>query len=170
MKTRTAQRAFSLVEVVIAVAIFGFALTAMLALLPALTRQAAESAETLAAQRLPDAVRVELRAVAERNGFGALATMLPALSAPLKNGATFAAPRDGSWVKRVETSVAIDVVEAYYAIEIWRFAEATAGLESATAPLAAYVRVSWPWRAPGALVDTPLEQRHQFTFVVAIDR
>ncbi|MSU18941.1 MAG: prepilin-type N-terminal cleavage/methylation domain-containing protein [Lacunisphaera sp.] len=61
---RQGSRGFSLFEVMIAVGIFGAAITIMLSLLPALVASAAKTSDTVVAVRLPDAVGLELQRVA----------------------------------------------------------------------------------------------------------
>ena len=63
---------FSLIEVVVAVGIFATAVVVVLAMLPGLSRQAADSADAMTAQRLPDAVRLELERLSASGGFDAL--------------------------------------------------------------------------------------------------
>lgn len=80
------RRGFSLVEVVLAVGIFTVSIVVVLSLLPSLVGQSADSADRLIAQRLSDAIRIELDRHAVAVGFDALATMIPVMSAPLENG------------------------------------------------------------------------------------
>ena len=62
------RRAFSLIEVIIAVGVFAVAVVVILALLPPLSREATDSADALVAQSLPDSVRVELSRLAASGG------------------------------------------------------------------------------------------------------
>jgi len=167
-------RAFSLVEVVIAVGLFASAVVVTLGMLPALARQATDATDTLTVQRLPDAVRLELERLAVSGGFDALRTNLPLMNAPLTNGLALVASRDGvrlhtvSYLPPAAASL-IPQGEQYFAVEVWSFSPGQFNHDP-NALLPAYVRVSWPYRNPGAATDTPLADRQQFTFAVALNR
>ncbi|MBI2497848.1 MAG: prepilin-type N-terminal cleavage/methylation domain-containing protein [Opitutae bacterium] len=171
---RIRQAGFSLLEVVIAVGVFALAVTAVLALLPMLTRQAAAAADTLAAQQFPDALRVELQRLA-RADFDALAAAIPVMTAPLENGLPFVATRDGA---RLHSSghlpppvdARIPDAEQYFAIEVWRFNQPPLAYDPGAAVLPLYVRVSGPCRIPGSTAPTALADRHQVTFTLALNR
>ena len=165
---------FSLIEVVIATGIFAVAVTVTVALLPSLARQSTDSADTLAAQRLPDNLCVELQRLAVGN-FNGLAATVPVMAAPLANGFDFVATRDGS---RLHSATYLPPVgrtlipqeDQYFAVEVWRFVQAPLSYDSATAVLPLYVRVSWPYRNPGNATPTALADRNQLTFTIAINR
>ena len=165
---------FSLIEVVLAAGIFAVAVTMMLALLPALTRQSAESADALVAQGLPDRLRVELRRLAA-NDFNGLANTIPVMGVPLKNGLLFVASRDGSRLHSANylppaTSQSLPQEQRYFAIEAWRFNQGTLQYDGPASVLVVHVRVSWPAYNPGSTAVTPLADRSQFTFPIAINR
>src|SRR3954468_23313727 len=84
---------FSLVEVIIAAGIFAGSVAVVIGLMAGLARQAAETSESLAARRLPDAVKIELDRLAAR-GFHALANQMPLIATPLGEGLSFVATRD----------------------------------------------------------------------------
>jgi len=68
---------------------------------------------------------------------------------------------------------AVDLIEGdsqYFLIEAWSFADALLAYEAGGAGLALHVRVSWPYRLPGALAPTPLADRDQISFNLAINR
>lgn len=166
---------FSLVEVVIAVGIFAMAVTVALALLPALTRQAGETTDALAAQRLPDGIRLELQRLAASGGFDALANRVPVMSAPLTSGLELVAAHDGLKVQAVDylppvASEQLPPAEQYFAVEVWRFAQAPLAYDSSAAVLPLYVRVSWPYRPPASLTPTAPVDRQQISFAVALSR
>jgi len=169
------RRGFSLVEVVIAVGIFALAVTALLALLPSLARQSSDSADSLTAQRLPDAIRVELRRLAISGGFDALANAIPVMSAPLQDGLALVATRDGA---RLHSLAYLPPAEAeqipsaaqYFLVELWRFNQPPLSYDPAGATLALHARVSWPYRNPGSAAPTPLADRQQITFTVSLTR
>jgi prepilin-type N-terminal cleavage/methylation domain-containing protein len=166
--------AFSLIEVVVAIGIFAVAVTAMLALLPALTRQAAEVDDALAAQRLPDGIRIELQRLA-RGNFDALATAIPVMTAPLDNGLLLVAARNGTRLHSVNhlpppTNQQLSPEEQYFAVEVWRFDHAPLAYDPTGAVLPLYARVSGPYRVPGAATPTALSDRYQLTFTLVINR
>lgn len=155
-------RAFSLIEVVIAIALFASTVTVILALLPGLSRQGVETADRLAAQRLPDAIRAELARSASAD-FDSFAGSVPVMGTPLAGGYALVATRNGARVgSRDAGSVAED--ERYYSVECWRFPDAPLRYSSGDHSLALLVRVSWPY--PALATGTPAE----FMFVTAINR
>ena len=175
MKARRTFRGFSLVEVVIAVGVFAVGVGAILLLVPSLAKHGAESADFVTAQQLPDALRVELRRVAETQGFDQLASSLPLLESPLANGREFVAARDGVRLHAVDSppnAGALSPAEQYFLIECWSFATEPLAPSATKAFLATYVRVSWPYRvgSGGAVVTTSPESRNQFTFACGINR
>jgi hypothetical protein len=169
------RRAFSLVEVVIATGVFALAVTAVLGLLPALTRQSSDSGDSLTAQRLPDSIRLELQRLSATGGFDALANSAPIMSAPLLDGLTLVAPRDGA---RLHSLVylppppggRIQSSEQYFLVEVWRFNRVPLSYDPLSAVLPLYARVSWPYRVPGSADVTPLADRQQITFAVSLTR
>ncbi len=169
------QRSFSLVEVIIAVGIFAAAVTVILALLPALTRQAASSADTLTALRLPDALRAELQRVATAGGFDALASQTKPMATPLPDTLTLVAARDATRVQALNylPPPAADQIgedEWYFLIEVWSFNQAPLAFDPSGAVLALHIRVSWPYRLPGSSAATLLADREQVTCNLAINR
>lgn len=171
MQRMTNTRAFSLIEVVISVGIFAIAVTTILALLPSLARQTSASADLLTAQRLPEALRVELQRLATRDGFGALATAVPIVDVSSNNGFGFVAAREGLRVATLAESDGVMVDdEQYFFLEVWRFAGEPLAYASNAAVLPVLVRVSWPYRVPGSLDATSFSARAQFSFTAAINR
>jgi len=168
-------RAFSLIEVIIAVGVFAVAVVVILALLPSLSRAAADSADTLVAQSFSDSIQVELTRLATSGGFDALANRIPEMSAPLVDGMDLIAARDGRRLyspNYLPPSVAGQLPEAerYFLMEIWRFSAPPLRFDPTAAVLPVYVRVSWPYWNPGATSATPSSVRSQHTFVVSLRR
>ncbi len=168
-------RAFSLIEVVLAVGIFAVAITTMLALLPALTRQAAGSADSLTALRLPDAIRTELDRLAASGGLDALAAETKAMTSPFPATLTLVAARDAARIHSLDYQppAAVDAIapgDRFFQIETWSFNSAPLAFEPGSAVLALHVRVSWPYHVPAAATPTPLADREQVTFTLAIER
>jgi len=168
-------RAFSLIEVIIAVGVFAVAVVVILALLPSMSRQAMDSADTLVAQSFPDSVRAELSRLAANGGFDALADRLPVMAAPLVDGLSLVAARDARRLYSPDylpppVAVQLPPAEQYFFVEVWRFSQPPLRHDPTSAVLAAYVRVSWPYQIPGATGSTPLSARSQLTFTVALNR
>ena len=166
---------FSLLEVIIAVGIFGTTVTVMLGLLPALTRQARATADTLAALHLPDGVRLELQRVATVGGFEALAGQITPMLAPLPATLALAADREATRVQTLDylPPIAADLLPVgsrYFQIEVWRFNQAPLAYDPGGGALALHVRVSWPYYTPDCATATPLIDREQVTFNVALER
>lgn len=120
---RRERRAFSLLEVVLAVALVGGGVAVVLGLLPALLRNAVDSLATQTALRLADAIEVELRDsdgnFTERQ---------------------FVAAREGVDLRRL--SVESPARDQYFLVTVRPLA---AGALS-RAPLAVNVTVAWPYR------------------------
>jgi len=172
MSSPSKRTGFSLIEVVLATGIFAVAVTVMLALLPALTRQNTDAADSLVAQRFPDSLRVELQRLAA-NDFSGLATKIPVMAAPLAGGQLFVASRDGCRLHSADylppaTSQLLPQEQCYYAIETWRFNQGALQYDSTSPVLAVYVRVSWPYFNPGSTTPTPLADRSELTFTVSL--
>ena len=172
---RVASRAFSLLEVVIAIGVFVTAVAIILALLPSIGGQAASAGDSLVAQRLPDPLRVEMQRLAASGGFDALATRTPVASSPLGDGLPFAASRDGARLHALDylTPGAADALapeEQYFLVEIWRFPSAPLAYDAAGAVLSVMVRVSWPYRVPGSASAVASASRSELTFNASILR
>ena len=168
-------RSFSLIEVIIAVGVFAVAVVVILALMPSLSRAAADSADTLVAQSLPDGIQVELTRLATSGGFDALANRIPEMSAPLVDGMDLIAARDGRRLYSPDylpppAAGQLPDAERYFLVEIWRFNQSPLRFDPAAAVLPVYVRVSWPYWNPGATTATPLSVRSQLTFAVSLHR
>jgi prepilin-type N-terminal cleavage/methylation domain-containing protein len=170
-------RAFSLVEVVIAVAIFAGAVAVTIAMLPALTRQSIEASDALVAQRMPDSIQIELKRIASEGGFDALASpsITPMMATPLPAGLTLVATRNGVRLHSLTyqvppASAAIPQAEQYFLIELWQYRSGALTYDANGAVLPLYARVSWPYRTPAAAEPMPIEDRNQLTFAVSIRR
>ena len=168
-------RGFSLIEVIIAVGIFAAAVAVMLGLLPSLTRQAAASADTMTVLRLPDVVRTELQRVATAGGFDALAGQTKPMATPLPATLNLAASRDATRVQSLGyqlPSSADQIVqsEQYFMVEVWSFNQAPLAFDPGGAVLALHVRVTWPYFTPGSTTATPLADREQVTYNLALNR
>ena len=166
-------RAFSLIEVIIAVALFATSVIVIIALLPSLARQSAESMDLLAAQRLPDALKVELTRLAASN-YDGLAGEIPVMPAPLTGGLAFVADREAARLQSrdylMPTSGQLIGSEQYFLVECWRFPDEPLRFDNQKGFLALAVRVSWPYRLPGTSAPTAESARSQFMLTVALNR
>lgn len=165
------RRGFTLIEVVFAVGILAGSMAVVLSLLPSLVRQSSDSADRLVAQRMGDAVRIELELEAAAIGFDALATAVPIMSSPLSNGLDLVATSQGLQLERVAGgggTIAAD--DQRFLVEIWRFSRSPLRYDANAATLPLYVRVSWPYRLPGTVAPTEVGDRDEFTFAMALDR
>lgn len=140
-------RAFSLLEVVIAVALFVMTVTTILALLPALSQRSSAVADRLAAQRLPDSVRLELKRIAA-TGLDSLAARVPVMEEVVPAGFPLVATRNGARVhSRDEPAPAAGGIageERYFLIECWRFQEEPLRYHDGGRLLVVGVQVTWP--------------------------
>lgn len=140
-------RAFSLLEVVIAVALFVMTVTTILALLPALSQRSSAVADRLAAQRLPDAVKLELKRIAA-TGLDALAARVPVMDETVPAGFPLVATRNGARViSRDDPAPAAGSIaeeERYFLIECWRFPGEPLRYHNEGGLLVVCVQVTWP--------------------------
>ena len=154
---RCGANAFSLIEVVVAVGLLSFALVAILGLLSATTRSAADLAETEGVASLGMSVQCELERIKASVGLGGLAGLAPAggSAAPLRLVGT----RDGLRVlradganpaanHRLDAAVLPGVAnrDRFYLIELVRLAEPDAATDAGFIVLGA--RCSWPYMIP----------------------
>lgn len=170
MKRARRPSGFSLVEVIIAVGLFAGAIVVVLALLPLLARQASEAAELRVAQQLPDAVRVELQRMVASQGFDAFAAAVPPIGTPLGAGLVLVGSRDGLRVRLASVVPGDEVEASYYAVDVFRFAQPPLAYDPAAFVLPLQVRVTWPYRVPGASAPIVPRERRQCGFTLAINR
>jgi hypothetical protein len=167
-------RAFTLLEVVIATGVFAIGVVGIIALLPALGREMAMAEEQQAAHGLPDAIRLELRRLAERGGFDALAARIPLENSPLADGLALHAPRSGVFVQSAEylppDAGRLPDEERHFLIEAWRFGSAPLAFVTGGAALPLHVRVSWPYRIAGSPNPVAAGERRSVSFNLAVAR
>ncbi len=173
MRPTIPRSAFSLIEVVLAVGITAVAVVVIIGLLSGLTRQSVEAEDTQTALRLPEAVTVELKALATQQGFDNLAGSIAVMSAATDEGLLLVAARDGSQLRRFVTGES-PAREQYFLIEVRKFSSASSlAYNSAMAVLPLNIRVSWPYRqrTPNGLTAVlPLAGRQNVNFNLAINR
>ncbi|HWA27027.1 MAG TPA: hypothetical protein VG734_15325 [Lacunisphaera sp.] len=174
MVRNLALRAFSLIEVIFAVGLFAAAVTVVLALLPALTRHGVEVQDSLAAQRLPDALRLELQRLAAAGGFNAVATQVPTMGNPAESGLVFVALRDASRLHSRDylppATGRIADQDQYFLVECWRFPNEPLSFDPQKHFLALAVRVSWPYHLPDGAAPTAESARAYIMFTESIRR
>lgn len=172
MKPVARSRAFSLIEVIIAVGLFAGSVVVVIGLLSTLSRQATDSADILAAQRLPEAVRVELTRLA-KSGFDSLAAQVPIMAVPLDHGFALVANREATQAQSLDVLPQASLLpagEQYFLVECWKFSAEPLAFTGSKAFLAMHVRVSWPYRVPGSTAPVPLADRNQTVFTVSLNR
>jgi hypothetical protein len=172
MKLVRPLRAFSLIEVIVAIGIFAGAVAVTIGFMAALSRQAADSMDGLTVQRLPDRLKVELERLAA-SGFDNLAGRIPPSAVPLDNGFRLVASRDAAEVQSLgylPPAGAIPADAQYYLVECWRFPSEPLAYHGQKAFLALHVRVSWPYRLPGVTAPVSLQDRSQFIFTSSLTR
>jgi len=147
MKSRA--QGFSLVEVIIAIAVAGGALAVILALLARLLRATEDAADHQTALRLAGAV--ELRLYEEMGG---------AFPGGLQAGRVFVADKEGANLRGELESDAV-LAPAYFHIAVSPFAQSPLAYQAGRGVLPLRVRVSWPYSAvlsaagnPSASVNT----------------
>lgn len=150
--------AFSLTEVVIAVAIAGGSLAVILGLLPVLTRQAADSREAQEARQLAGAVRAELVGRAG-GGLTALAASIPLAGTQAASGLAFVAERSGTGLRL--RGAGEDGFRPFYEIRLRRWPSGPLAYSAGREFLAVSVMVSWP-------ADGGASARQSVTFNVGV--
>ena len=166
---------FTLIEVVVAVALFAVAVTAMLGLLPSVTRVSDRSTDTVNALRLPDALRIELGRMAVAGGFDALGEETKPFAASLPDTCVLVASRDASRVAALDyqppaSADQLDVGAQYFLIEAWRFSDPPLAFAPGDSVLALHIRVSWPYRSPGSPIAVSAAEREHLEFNLALNR
>jgi prepilin-type N-terminal cleavage/methylation domain-containing protein len=141
---------FSLIEVVLAAAIFAVAVTSVLALLPLGVRQAAAARDLQAAAGLGDAVRLEVQRRVASADYGSFAAL------------QLVASRDGSGVRPYDSSQPAG--DAYFLVDVVPYGRTPLQYAATTPLLVLSARVSWPVHAANA-ADAGGER---FNFVFAL--
>jgi hypothetical protein len=173
MKKARDSLAFSLIEVIIAIGLFAGAVAIIIGLMTLLSRQAADSIAAIAAQRLPEPLKVELVRLAGPS-LDNLASQVPLMGTALDDGFALVAPRDATRVQSLAylppATGRLPPAEQFYLVECWRFPSEPLSFSGQKAFLALYVRVSWPYHVPGAATPVALADRNQITFTVSLNR
>lgn len=166
-------RAFSLLEVIIALSLFAGAVTVIISLLPTLGRQSAVASDRQLARRLPDDLKGELMRLANA-GLDSLAAQIPVMNGPLADGFELVADRDGTRVQSraylPPASGRLAADQQYFLLECWRYPDEPLRFANEKAFLAVVVQVSWPYRLPGSDVPIAAASRTRFLFTVSLTR
>jgi type II secretory pathway pseudopilin PulG len=164
-------RAFSLVEVVVAMGVFAIAVIVVLGLLPPATREVGETLDVGTAQRLAEAINAEVRRV----GYDALVPALLVSNAELRDLADddprlFWADRDGRRVGDSRNMEGVD--ERYFEIVLVRMDDLSPPGADSTAGYVAFTGwLSWPARLPdgdsgGRVVARAQRSTHAYNFAL----
>lgn len=165
------RESFTLIEVVLAIAIIAIGVTAILGLLPGLVRQAGAAADTQTALRLTDAVHLTLAARGQ-NGFDALAVSVPVMSIDPENGLELVAAKDGTQLRWLDPAES-PPVDQYFLLTVRRFPDGPLAYAPSGACLALNVLVAWPYRPLGPagwLPPTAPDARQTVNFNVVLNR
>lgn len=164
--------AFSLLEVVIATALFAGAVTVLLALLASTLGDAADAADHQTALRMSGAIEVTLREMAAREGLPAFAARIPGFGATVDRGFLLVASREGASVRAAHALGGSDpVADAYFLIDLCRFPAGALGFDAGRPVLPLQARVSWPYRVrtpEGLAAPVAWAQRRRVTFNLAV--
>lgn len=158
------RKGFSLIEVVIAIAVVAGGVTVMLALLPSLVRNSEDAADTHTSLRLPDAVHAALKKEM-RGNFASFAGGIQS------SGLDLVAEKDGSNVRR-DDSLDNPLRSRYFLIEVRGFDTGDFTYTAGDAVLVMRVTVSWPYRvlSGGTLLPAvEAKDRQSITFNLALN-
>jgi len=134
-------RGFSLIEVVVAIAVVVGGVTVILAMLPGLMRSTKEATDLQTALRLPDAVEVRLRE-----------EMVGPFPGGIQNGVLLIADKEGTNV-RTEAELTAPPTPAYFYIDVSAFTSGELAYQPGRPVLPLRVRVGWPYAAIKAAGD-----------------
>lgn len=139
MKTRSdRRRAFSLVEVIVAIGVLAATVVGVLALLVPALRGVRDSTDRRVAAQLASAVERELGTHA-RSGFADFDAFVASTAMPLRLVAT----ADGGRIER-ETATALAANEQFHLVEISRTTRPAAAAGQGFVGL--QIRIAWPYR------------------------
>ncbi|MFP6901003.1 MAG: prepilin-type N-terminal cleavage/methylation domain-containing protein [Opitutales bacterium] len=162
------RKGFTLLEVIIALAIFGFVVTGLLAFLPWAIEGKGNIKDFNTACVMSDAIHVEL----ERMGFNAVEEATD----PDGIGLSLVARRNGLHVRYEDETCDVPLDERYFLIRCLQF---PAGNRLAHDPsngwLALQVDVQWPYKVSGGetedkYIEVASSLREHFTYPAAITR
>lgn len=170
MRFDQSTKAFSLIEVVIAVGIFSFGITLVLGLFGSLQRDSSQARAARVGASLASSVVVQLQSRVSSSQLSGLAGALPVITTASDDGLLFVAAADGSDLR------AFDAAESprrdqFFLVEARKFGSGPLVFDPTRASLAVSIRVSWPYRPLGGTgVATPPEVRESLTFNTAVTK
>ncbi len=169
MFVRRHSSAFSLIEVVVAVAVVAIGIMAVLSMVPGLLRQRAETRNAQVALGLAPAIAGKLQEIATGNG-GNLSGQLPLLGGDSNGRLCLVASRDGAELSLRQGSGAQADGDQYFLIEVFQFAHAPLAYTSGDGVLALSARVSWPYliRAGGQTTEIPPADRQAVSYTISL--
>lgn len=162
--------AFSLIEVVVALAVLTTGVVVILSLLPGLIRRQAEAREVHVALQLPGSITAGLRQIGTGHLPG-IAARLADLGADAGGSLRLVAARDGTDVREL-SDAETPRRDQYFLVELYRFpAGSPLAFDPGKAALPIQVRVTWPYRpeAVNSLVETPAGDRQGVSFNVVLN-
>lgn len=171
MATRRCLPGFSLIEVVIAIALVGGGVAVILALFPSIAQRTSDSADAHTALRLAGGVQAQLVAESAA-GFDALVGSIPVIQTDPELGKQYVASRDGSDV-RLATAAQNDVRGQYFLIVIRKYGSGPLAYDGQGVQLTVNVVVSWPYRVPsgtGLTNALPVADRRSVTYDLGVIR
>tara|TARA_B100001123_G_C14959355_1_gene887011 strand:- start:51 stop:563 length:513 start_codon:yes stop_codon:yes gene_type:complete len=167
-KRNKKRRAFTLLEVIIALAVFGFVVTGLLAFLPWAIDGKGNIKDFNTACAMPDAIQVEL----ERMGFNAVEDATD----PGGDGLYLVVRRDGVDVRFEQAAADIPQSERYFLIRCLQFDSGNRlAHDPANGWLALQVDIQWPYKVRGGeseddFVEVASNLREHFVYPAAITR
>jgi type II secretory pathway pseudopilin PulG len=163
-------RAFSLIEVAIAVVIVGVTVVTVIGLLAALARRSGEARDRQVAVGMADAIALELRRQVAETGWGpTIAASAPEETSP---AIRLVARRDGTRLRAWDPAER-PPADHYYLIEVRRFAAGPLVAPPGAMVVPVRIIVSWPLRtltAEGPALEIPEERRTRIEFAHALNR
>ena len=167
-RNKNRREGFTLLEVIIALAVFGFVVTGLMAFLPWAIDGKANIKDFNTACAMPDAIQIEL----ERLGFNAVEDA----TSPGGEGLFLVVRRDGVNVQAELAAADIPESERYFLIRCLQFPYSNRlAHDPKNGWLALQVDVQWPYKVGGGediddYVEVSANLREHFVFPVAITR
>ena len=168
---RPSQSGFTLIEAVIALGVFAFAVTIILGLFLRGTSHLGDVEERRKATLLIPSINASLQTIGWNSDLNKGESGVEELTA--SGGFFLVSNSDASWVTLQTEADGLDVGDQYYLIFVERYAEAGHRYGSdLRGVMALKVRISWPYRMPATggrgYVETDEKLRKMFEFVSTV--
>ncbi len=168
---RTSQRGFTLIEVVIALGVFAFAVTIILGLFLRGTSHLSDVEERKNAIQLIPTINASLQSIGWNSDLNGGESGVEELTA--SGGFALVSNSDASWVTLQTEAEGLEVGDQYYLIFVEQYTEAGHRYGSdLRGVLALKVRISWPYRMPATggsgYLETDEKVRKTLEFVSTI--